>query len=101
MLIGDEELNFTDEEARAIDRVRGAPTRRRNRADDEGDGRLLAGFAGALLLSFIFVFIPTHSHSGSSPRAAQSSDISQQSSSDNQQTAQPEYFPAGWSYIKA
>ena len=111
MWIGDEELNFTDEEARAVGPVRVAraarpttvaPRVRRNRAQDVGEGLLLAGFVvPSLIMTLIVVIVSSYSRSGSSPHTSQSSEIHQQSPASSQQTAQPEYFPAGWAYVKA
>jgi hypothetical protein len=102
MLIGDEELNFTDEEARAIDPVRRAPRPRPNHVEDEEAGGMLAALAGVVVVAvLIAMFVSAPSHSGSSANTAQSSDINQQASANNQQTSQPEYFPAGWAYVKA
>src|SRR5260221_6367286 len=102
MLIGDDELNFTDAEAGAIGSVRRAPRQRPNHVEDaEVAGMLAALIAVVVVTVLIAAIVVPQSHSGSSTHSVRSSEINRQSSSNNQQISQPEYFPAGWAYVKA
>jgi len=110
-MIGNNELNFTDAEARAIadDRVAAilhvpvAPMHnlppRQHLIHPEDARFILFGIVASLVVVSV-VAIFEGSHSNSSPQHIQSA-INQQSSPNNQQPSQPEYFPAGWDYIKA
>ncbi len=118
-MIGDDELNFTEEEARAMGHVPVAatlhfpvaPTRnlppRQHRVDNRDLGVILFGIVGALIaVAVVATFVCSGSHSNSSPQSVQSSATHKQSSSSNQeiplsaqQSSPPEYFPAGWDYV--
>src|SRR6266849_5767537 len=109
-MIGDDELNFTDAEARAmgLDRVAAivhvpvAPMHNlppRQHPIHPEDARFILFGIVAALVAVAVVAIFEGSHSNSSPQHIQSA-INQQSSPNNQQSSQPEYFPSGWDYIK-
>lgn len=112
-MIGDDELNFTDAEARAMghDRVAAIvhvpvapmpniPPRQHPIHPEDGRFILFGVVAGLVMVAVVAIFGSSGSHSNSSPQNIQSA-IQQQSSPNNQQSSQPEYFPAGWDYIKA
>jgi len=97
MQIGDEELNFTDEEARALGDIpvvpRGQHARRQDHALDHEFpvGMLLVVVAIALIVAAV---ASSRSHFTPVSKNTQTLEITQHPS-------QPEYFPAGWDYIKA
>ncbi len=106
MWIGDEELNFTDEEARAMGQIPVAQRRnrppRRNHAQNHDLGVIFWGiFVALVAVALIAAFAPSESHSNSSPQNVQSPATNKQSSPNDQHASQPEYFPAGWDYLKA
>lgn len=110
-MIGDNELNFTDAEARAIGQDRAAAIvhvpaapmphhpPRQHRIHHEDAGLILFGIVATLVtVAVVAILGSSGSHSNSSPQHIQSAS-NQQSPPHNQQSSQPEYFPAGWDYI--
>jgi len=105
ILIGDDELNFSDAEAGAWGYVPVAPGRGfADPADDYDFRTFLVGVFIALVILVVLVFaVSVSSRFQSKPSVQNTRSLSahDQPSHNNQQLALPEFFPAGWSYISA
>jgi hypothetical protein len=100
--IGDEELNFTDEEARRIGPVRVATRRVRVPARDaEADGSGAGFFIFILVIALISAVVFSQSRSKALPQNAPAPPVVEpaREQTSEQQAPQPEYFPAGWDFI--